>query len=233
LLLRSGNRTRQRGQIVVRSMTLCRTRQPTIFFAASRRVHRVARVTAGLDLRFRIAPLQLGNTFSGALVDQRLSARQVCVLQLDVEIRDGLVVRYFDLCNFRSVRQACLQGARAWVPVLPAQARARNGHARCRYPAHQVLLRHCILQRLRTPRLTQPAGGRSQTNALGRFTDSVVARQLRDRSTRRLALIQGIMARSFSPTCSIWCSAVKRRRACRVGAPARFSRMKLFAYSPV
>src|SRR6476661_7707678 len=57
--------------------------------------------------------------------------------------------------------------------------------------------------------------------------------QLRDLSTSLFALIQGIIARSFSPTTSIWCSEVRRRRDCRVGAPARFSRMKFFAYSPV
>jgi hypothetical protein len=34
--------------------------------------------------------------------------------------------------------------------------------------------------------------------------------------------IHGIIARSFAPTCSIWCSAVIRRRDCSVGAPARF-----------
>ena len=57
--------------------------------------------------------------------------------------------------------------------------------------------------------------------------------QLRDLSTSLLALIQGIIARSFSPTTSIWCSSVRRRRLISVGAPALFSRMKLFAYSPV
>ena len=44
---------------------------------------------------------------------------------------------------------------------------------------------------------------------------------------------QGIIARNCSPTTSIECSAVSRRRESSVGAPARFSRMKLFAYSPV
>ena len=43
----------------------------------------------------------------------------------------------------------------------------------------------------------------------------------------------GIIARSLAPTSSIWCSEVRRRREIRVGAPALFSRMKLFAYSPV
>src|SRR5205085_11669369 len=57
--------------------------------------------------------------------------------------------------------------------------------------------------------------------------------QLRLLSTSLLALIHGIIARSFSPTTSIGCSAVRRRREISVGAPARFSRMKLFAYSPV
>ena len=57
--------------------------------------------------------------------------------------------------------------------------------------------------------------------------------QLRLWSTSLFFLIQGIIARSFSPTTSIGCSAVRRRRDSSVGAPARFSRMKLFAYSPV
>ena len=46
-------------------------------------------------------------------------------------------------------------------------------------------------------------------------------------------LIHGIIDRSFSPTTSIECCAVIRRRDRSVGAPARFSRMKSFAYSPV
>ena len=46
-------------------------------------------------------------------------------------------------------------------------------------------------------------------------------------------MIHGIIARSFSPTTSIECSEVRRRRDCSVGAPARFSMMKLFAYAPV
>ena len=53
--------------------------------------------------------------------------------------------------------------------------------------------------------------------------------QFLDLSTSLLALIQGIIARSFSPTTSIGCSAVRRRRDSSVGAPARFSRMKLLA----
>src|SRR6478609_2919112 len=57
--------------------------------------------------------------------------------------------------------------------------------------------------------------------------------QLRVWSTSLFFLIQGIMARSCSPTTSIECSEVRRRRDCRVGAPARFSMMKLLAYSPV
>ena len=43
----------------------------------------------------------------------------------------------------------------------------------------------------------------------------------------------GIIARSFSPTTSIWCSAFRRRRLMSVGAPAAFSSTKLLAYSPV
>ena len=56
---------------------------------------------------------------------------------------------------------------------------------------------------------------------------------MRERSTSLLALIQGIIARSFSPTTSIGCSAIIRRRDSKVGAPARFSRMNCLAYSPV
>src|SRR5690606_1349679 len=52
-------------------------------------------------------------------------------------------------------------------------------------------------------------------------------------STSLLAAIQGIMARSLAPTCSISDSAFRRRRDMSVGAPAAFSRMKLLAYSPV
>ena len=52
-------------------------------------------------------------------------------------------------------------------------------------------------------------------------------------STRRFFLIHGIISRSFAPTFSIGCSAVMRRRDSSVGAPARFSRTKSFAYSPV
>src|SRR6267142_329959 len=51
-------------------------------------------------------------------------------------------------------------------------------------------------------------------------------------STSLFFLIQGIMALSFSPTISIGCSAVIRRRESKVGAPARLSRMNSFAYSP-
>src|SRR4051812_38710980 len=57
--------------------------------------------------------------------------------------------------------------------------------------------------------------------------------QLRVWSTSLFFLIQGIMARSCSPTTSIELSALRRRRDCSVGAPARFSMMKLLAYSPV
>jgi hypothetical protein len=64
-------------------------------------------------------------------------------------------------------------------------------------------------------------------------TAAAAAAQFLLRSTSRLALIHGIIARSFSPTFSISCSPISRRRASSVGAPARFSRMKLLAYSPV
>src|ERR1700712_1651349 len=57
--------------------------------------------------------------------------------------------------------------------------------------------------------------------------------QFFDWSTKRFFLIHGIIARNCSPTTSIGCSAVIRRRDIKVGAPARFSTMKLFAYSPV
>src|SRR5258706_14104659 len=56
--------------------------------------------------------------------------------------------------------------------------------------------------------------------------------QFLDVSTSLFLLIQGIIARSFSPTFSMSCSARSRRRALSVGAPARFSRMKSRAYSP-
>ncbi len=46
-------------------------------------------------------------------------------------------------------------------------------------------------------------------------------------------MIHGIIARSFSPTTSICDSAIRRRLLISVGAPARFSMMKLLAYSPV
>src|SRR5690606_18850113 len=62
---------------------------------------------------------------------------------------------------------------------------------------------------------------------------AVAARQLRDLSTSLFALIQGIIARSFSPTTSIGCSDIMRRRDSSVGAPARFSRMNCLAYSPL
>jgi len=39
------------------------------------------------------------------------------------------------------------------------------------------------------------------------------ADQLRDLSTILPLEIQGIIARSFSPTCSIWCSSLRRRVA--------------------
>jgi hypothetical protein len=45
---------------------------------------------------------------------------------------------------------------------------------------------------------------------------------LRVWSTSLFFLIQGIIERSFSPTTSIECSAVSRRRERSVGAPARF-----------
>src|SRR5713226_2507084 len=51
-------------------------------------------------------------------------------------------------------------------------------------------------------------------------------------STSLFFLIQGIIALNFSPTTSIGCSAVMRWRESRVGAPARFSRINSFAYSP-
>src|SRR5690606_4651921 len=54
-----------------------------------------------------------------------------------------------------------------------------------------------------------------------------------DLSTSMLAAIQGIMARSLPPTCSICDSALMRRREVSVGAPAAFSRMNFLAYSPV
>src|SRR6266705_430276 len=57
--------------------------------------------------------------------------------------------------------------------------------------------------------------------------------QFRDWSTSLFFLIHGIIERSLAPTCSIECSAVSRRRDNSVGAPARFSRMKSFAYSPL
>src|SRR5690554_5768983 len=57
--------------------------------------------------------------------------------------------------------------------------------------------------------------------------------QFLDLSTSLLAAIQGIMARSLEPTCSIWDSALMRRRDVSVGAPAAFSRMNFLAYSPV
>src|SRR6188508_1306945 len=59
-----------------------------------------------------------------------------------------------------------------------------------------------------------------------------VRHQLRLVSTSLFFLIHGIMARSFSPTTSMSCSASSRRLAFSVGAPARFSRMKSRAYSP-
>lgn len=45
--------------------------------------------------------------------------------------------------------------------------------------------------------------------------------------------IHGIISRSRAPTFSIGSSAVMRRRLSSSGAPARFSRTKSFAYSPV
>src|SRR5512132_1610597 len=57
--------------------------------------------------------------------------------------------------------------------------------------------------------------------------------QLRDWSTSLFFLIHGIIERSLSPTTSIECCAIRRRCEANVVAPARFSRMKLLAYSPV
>src|SRR6185503_8487694 len=56
--------------------------------------------------------------------------------------------------------------------------------------------------------------------------------QLRLVSTSLFLRIHGIIARSFSPTFSMSCSARSRRLALSVGAPARFSRMNERAYSP-
>src|SRR6266508_1732408 len=57
--------------------------------------------------------------------------------------------------------------------------------------------------------------------------------QLRVWSTSLFFLIHGIIERSLPPTCSIGWSAMSRRRDSSVGAPARFSRMKSRAYSPL
>src|SRR5690606_4351752 len=67
----------------------------------------------------------------------------------------------------------------------------------------------------------------------GCLTPMARAGQFLDLSTSLLAAIQGIMARSLPPTCSICDSALMRRREMSVGAPAAFSRMKFLAYSPV
>jgi len=179
--------------MLVRSMTLCRTRQPTIFSrrhaaspgSSSNRWSRSA---------LSIAPLQLGNTFKRRAGDQRLSARQVCVLQLRREIREASVVRYFDLCTSGQYDKRP-SGRGGWVPVLPAQARAPERSRTLPLSSAPGVASTLHFQRLRTPRLTQPAGGRSQTNALVGSPTRVVARQFATDRTRRLAFDPSIMAR--------------------------------------
>src|ERR1700730_3618049 len=57
--------------------------------------------------------------------------------------------------------------------------------------------------------------------------------QFRVWSTSLFFFIHGIISRSLAPTCSIGCSVVMRLFDNSVGAPARFSMMKSFAYSPL
>src|SRR4029077_15656269 len=64
------------------------------------------------------------------------------------------------------------------------------------------------------------------------YTVAQPGHQLHVWSTSLFFLIQGIIERSFSPTTSIECCDVIRRRDISVGAPGRFSRMKSRAYSP-
>ena len=70
----------------------------------------------------------------------------------------------------------------------------------------------------------EPRGGSGRKNRFRLASDPFRGRrQFRVRSTNRFCFSHGIMARSFSPTFSMSCSAERRRVALKLGWPAVFS----------
>jgi hypothetical protein len=87
------------------------------------------------------------------------------------------------------------------------------------------------MQPCRRKLLSQRGGTRFDCLGVG-LAIGLCHRQLRLLSTNLFLPIQGIMARSRSPTSSIGCSAVRRRIALKLGCPARFSRTQSRANRP-
>src|SRR5690606_28246732 len=118
-----------------------------------------------------------------------------------------------------------LRAPAAWAGARVRTIGARHGHIARNTPASGTLREPDS----RHEPIRPHAGVRLPPGCL---TPMARAGQFLDLSTSLLAAIQGIMARSLPPTCSICDSALMRRREGSVGAPAACSRVKVLAYSP-